>query len=293
MSRVLYTVNSYNIIEDEDCGYFRCDPLPTDEELSDYYQRVFYTSRKPDYFERQKQDEEWWNLVFQGRLERCAALRDGPIERVLDIGCGPGLFLKYCQDQGMDVIGLEPSEDAADFARQSGVQVISGGYENFSSADLGTFDLIYSNGVLEHLPDPLSFLETCRDGLGENGQCFVSVSNDFNPIQQIWLKMGQEPWWLCPPEHINYFSPDSLSALVVKAGLSPQSVTTTFPIDLFLLMGENYLGNEDVGRVCHQRRKTFELGLAAIGESDFKDQLYEKFAELGIGREVDLVAGKT
>ena len=60
----------------------------------------------------------------------------------------------------------------------------------------------------------------------------------------------------------------------------------TFPIDLFLLMGEHYVGDDKLGRRCHARRKTLELNLVAGGRNDLKRRLYRLLAELGIGREV-------
>jgi hypothetical protein len=61
---------------------------------------------------------------------------------------------------------------------------------------------------------------------------------------------------------------------------------STFPIDLFLLFGDNYVGNDDVGRACHARRKNFELSLNAAGLNGLKRKLYKSFSELGLGREI-------
>ena len=70
------------------------------------------------------------------------------------------------------------------------------------------------------------------------------------------------------------------------------SVETSFPIDLFLLMGDNYIGNDALGRACHAKRKTFELALARAGKSALKQEMYRRLAQLGIGRDVFVVARK-
>ena len=67
--------------------------------------------------------------------------------------------------------------------------------------------------------------------------------------------------------------------------------TVTFLIDLFLLMGKNYIGNDMLGRECHSLRKDFETHLSKSNEIDFKDKLYQKFLEVGIGREI-IIYGK-
>ena len=70
------------------------------------------------------------------------------------------------------------------------------------------------------------------------------------------------------------------------------SVETTFPIDLFLLMGDNYVGHDELGRACHAKRKMFEMNLARAGMTPFKQTLYKQLAALGVGRDVFVVARK-
>jgi hypothetical protein len=70
------------------------------------------------------------------------------------------------------------------------------------------------------------------------------------------------------------------------------SVETSFPIDLFLLMGDNYIGDDERGRACHAKRKAFELALARAGKTALKQELYRSLAQLGIGRDVFVVARK-
>jgi hypothetical protein len=66
----------------------------------------------------------------------------------------------------------------------------------------------------------------------------------------------------------------------------------TFPIDLFLLMGENYVGDDELGRRCHGKRKRLEINLEKAGLTDLKRSLYRSFAELGIGREIQVIGRK-
>ena len=65
-----------------------------------------------------------------------------------------------------------------------------------------------------------------------------------------------------------------------------------FPIDMFLLMGSNYIGDDKIGRDCHAKRKSFEINLFRFGMNDFKKELYEFFASRNIGREIVLYARK-
>jgi hypothetical protein len=93
-----------------------------------------------------------------------------------------------------------------------------------------------------------------------------------------------------PPHHLNYFDFSSLSRLVESVGFEVVLTEATFPIDMFLLMGDNYVDNELLGRQCHQKRKTLEQNLAKAGMTDLKRRWYQALASLGLGREVQIFA---
>jgi hypothetical protein len=80
--------------------------------------------------------------------------------------------------------------------------------------------------------------------------------------------------------------------LVERCGFEVCHIESTFPIDMFLLMGENYVGNDECGRKVHSLRKMFEKSLALADANELRAGLYKAFADLGIGREVVLFARK-
>jgi hypothetical protein len=59
-------------------------------------------------------------------------------------------------------------------------------------------------------------------------------------------------------------------------------------MELFLLMGDVYVGNPEVGGQCHQRRVRFESALPA----DFRRRIYETLARVGVGRDILVFAKK-
>ena len=62
-----------------------------------------------------------------------------------------------------------------------------------------------------------------------------------------------------------------------------------FPIDIFLLMGDDYIGNDVKGKEAHQRRKNFEMILGKKNKQ-LSRKIYQEFAKMGIGREIVLYA---
>jgi hypothetical protein len=123
------------------------------------------------------------------------------------------------------------------------------------------------------------------------GALLLVAPNDENPFQHAAIHDGRlQAWWIAPPHHLNYFTPDSLAALVARAGFDVVEVSTSFPIDQFLLMGDRYVGDDALGRAVHRRRMAFELALKAAGKNELRRELYRAQARLGVGREVSVLA---
>ena len=292
VGEVVETKSGFDAIRCTQCGFIHVVPIPSVDALADFYRDKFY-AQKPNYFEAHKRDQEWWSQLYSERYERFESHFGGKPGRLLDIGSGPGNFLKVGAKRGWDVVGLEPGEQAANYSRELGLNVVNDMLRPELVDDLGQFDVVYMHGVLEHMRSPTETADLMFKLVKPNGLCFVNVANDFNPFQVLMREnYGYPAWWLVPPEHINYFDVASLTALLKKMGFVEHHVTMSFPIDMFLLMGENYIGNDEIGKRCHEKRKSFESKLNDHKQNALLAQLYESFAKLNIGREIDLTVRK-
>ncbi|MEW6386287.1 MAG: class I SAM-dependent methyltransferase [Thermodesulfobacteriota bacterium] len=290
---ILDEIKGYSVIDCEVCGFKHVVPLPTLEELAAVYRLEYYTVDKPLYLERYREDLDWWNLVYRERYETFEELLSPTRRRLLDVGSGPGFFLRLGQERGWQTLGIEPSARAAAHSRSLGVEVLEDFLTEETAAGLGTFDVVHLSEVLEHIPDPRGMLAIVQSLLAPAGLLCVVVPNDYNPLQNsLRAVCGFEPWWVGPPHHLNYFDFASLSRLVESTGFEVVLTEATFPIDMFLLMGDNYVDNDLLGRQCHQKRKNLEQNLAKAGMTDLKRRLYKALASLGLGREVQIFAKK-
>jgi SAM-dependent methyltransferase len=148
--------------------------------------------------------------------------------------------------------------------------------------------------VLEHLTDPREMLEIVHGILQPGGVLSLIVPNDFNPFQEVlWRDLGYTPWWVAPPHHLNYFDHRSLGGLLTSCGFEIVDSTSTFPIDIFLLMGESYIGDDLKGRELHKLRKTFDSNLLKGSGKDLRRKILRGFSNIGLGREIDLICKKT
>lgn len=289
---VVAQAGGFDVIECEACGFRHLLPVPTPQELEQVYRHEYYAIEKPLYLERTREDRPWTDLVYDERYEAFESLLPaGGSRSLLDVGSGPGFFLLRGRERGWRTLGIEPSSQSAAHSRGLGLEVVEEFLDERTAAGLGTFDVVHLSQVLEHIPDPRALLRLVHGLVRPGGLACVVVPNDFNPFQlALRDACGFAPWWVAPPHHINFFDFDSLSRLMRECGFVEEVRDTSFPIDMFLLMGENYVGNDELGRACHARRKLFETNLARAGRGDLKRRLYGALAGLGLGREVVLVA---
>jgi len=290
---VLTSANGFDVIDCEQCEFKHIVAVPTEEELEKSYRHDYYTQEKPLYIERYRQDLDWWNIVYSRRFETLERHLPASRRRLLDIGSGPGFFLLNGKNRGWSVKGIEPSVQAADHSRGLGLDIENSFFSTQTAGRLGLFDAINMSEVLEHIPNPAALLRLVHRQLSPSGMVCIVVPNDFNAFQLVLRDhLSYKPWWVAPPHHVNYFDFVSLSKLVEKQGFEVVHQEATFPIDLFLLMGDNYVGNDALGRACHSKRMNFEMALAKSGFGDVLSGLYSALAQQGLGREVVLFARK-
>jgi len=285
--------NGYRVIDCIACGFKHVNPLPDREELERIYPKEYYASENPDWIEKTLREIDYWNLVYDDRFEVLEHLIAPGHLRILDVGSFLGLFLKRAKERGWTELGIEPSEQGVRFAAEHGVLTWKGFYEDFSNAELGMFGAVNLSLTLEHVIDPAAILRKTYEILRPGGIVCIEVPNEFSPLQDAVRKAMQKPvYWPAPPHHINYFDFQSLSDLLERCGFSVVHRTATFPMEFFLLMGEDYLGNDSMGRASHGKRMQFELNLNRGGLTEFRRELYQFLASKNMGREVVLFAQK-
>lgn len=273
--------------------YYRLDPIPQAEELSQFYESKYYEQVKSGgignsiarIIEGSADSKSEYDWMCATTYADALKMLDqhAPGRRLLEIGAGIGSFLKFIAAHGYEATGIEPSVDAVAIAAARGVDVFRGTLESYArgAGAAQRFDAVVLFNVLEHLPDPQGLVRRVRDMLVEDGVLLLCVPNDFSEMQShAQAATGHAPWWIAAPDHINYFNFRSLTDFARRMGFDELHAQSDFPMELFLLMGEDYIGNPSVGGSAHARRVAFELAVPG----DFRRSLYAKFAELGIGR---------
>ncbi|XSG77459.1 methyltransferase domain-containing protein [Herpetosiphon llansteffanensis] len=163
------------------------------------------------YSEAAEQQEIALKASILAHIEQHGKLQPG---RVLDLGCNRGLLLVAAQHRGWQSVGIELSPVAADIACQRyGLTVYS---DPSSLAQLEAFDLITCWHVLEHLHEPVAFVQELAAVLKPEGVLAIQV-----PAYQFrdqFIEQGQAGS-LLSVVHTLYFTAPTLISLVTKAGL--------------------------------------------------------------------------
>ena len=288
---LLASKNGHDIIACEACGFRHAVPLPDPAVMAREYRENYYAEEKPTFLAHAGEDQAWAELAQIDRLEIMEKMLGTGRRKLLDIGSGPGFFLRTAQARGWQVKGIEPSRQAAAHARGLGVEVVEGFFDAESQPALGAFDAVHLNNVLEHVPDPIGILTLAKRCLVKGGAICLNVPNDFSPLQiAARATAGTGDWWISPPHHLNYFDFASLEALLVRLGFTVREKLSSFPLEAFILMGDNYIGDPVLGRAMHNKRKAFDLALDAAGLKETRRDLYRALAGAGIGREAIIIA---
>ena len=291
--KILGEQGDYKIIQCTSCNFIHLNPIPTNDTLLEMYEKEYYQKVKPDYITKDESELNYWNLSFDERLD----FLEKNIEknrRILDIGCGAGFFLSRAKSRGWDVVGIEPSKIPAVYAENNGLTIIQDFFEKIDLVKIGKFNSIHMKFFLEHSSSPNKILEICNSILEKNGILIIEVPNDFNPLQIAAQKsLKEKQYWIATPDHINYFNFKSFEKILNKNGFDLIKKESTFPLELFLLMGNNYLNNSNIGKEKHNERMNLEMNLSQTGNNDIKKKMYQSFAEMGIGRTAIVFAKKT
>lgn len=281
-------------------GFLQLDPVPDPASLNAFYQSRYYDllrqgGRAPEIRKLldvggERADElAWLEATLYQDLYDAIAPYVGERE-VLDVGCGAGDLVLWLSNRKLSASGIDPSTDAVAAARARGAMAECATLETWAQhpANKRRYGAITLVNVLEHVPDPVAVLGALRKLLAPSGVLAFRVPNDFSEIQAAAEAAGVERkgWWIAAPDHINYFRPETARAACAEAGLEVVSITADFPMELFLLMGVNYVDDPADGKRAHAMRRQLELALP----KPMRQRLYQALAGLGMGRNILVTA---
>lgn len=143
--------------------------------------------------------------------------------RLLDVGCGSGVFMQRMNSLGWQTQGIDTDSVAIEQAQKKGLQVFLGNLDSqYFASDY--FDVITANHVFEHVHDPIGFLKEIYRILRPGGK-MILVTPNFNSLGHKFFKKAWRG--LEPPRHLFLYSPNSIQSLAKIIGMTKISIHTT------------------------------------------------------------------
>lgn len=166
------------------------------------------------------------------RLRRLSRLRGRGALRLLDFGCGDGTFLGLGAALGFESFGVDFSASRRARGDRSGV-VIAPSLDELRDRAGGEFDCVTLFQVLEHVIEPLKILDALRALMVPEGLILIETPN----CSGIAIPRSIEEFHAVQPlEHVNHFTPDTLTSLCERASFVPvpriPAHVTTHPLSL-------------------------------------------------------------
>jgi SAM-dependent methyltransferase len=220
--RRLYSIDRCDILRCSGCGLGRAEAPAFDP--ARYYTGAYFSGQHSDGYADYRGAEPVLRKEFARTVkfirERCSR------GRLLEVGCAYGYFLEEAKPY-FDVCGIELAADAAAHCRKSGLAVLAGAADEANLSDIGMVDVIVMLDVIEHLPDPAETLRLLACHLNPGGLIVITTGDFGSPVARLF---GRRWRLMTPPQHLWFFTPESLKKIASSLGLAIEDLDHPYKI---------------------------------------------------------------
>ncbi len=170
--------------------------------------------------------------------------------RLLEVGASSGQFLVHIKDKVSIANAIELDTACCTFMRENlGLQVDSELLDDSAFAG-ETYDVVCAFQVMEHVENPVAFLEGLRKATKPGGCIFVEVPNIFDPLLSVWNVPAYQKFYY-HAAHLHYFSAASLRLVASRAGFAAEEVDVLPTQDYNILNHLHWIMNNGPQTDCH------------------------------------------
>ena len=191
------------------CNFEMQFPLPDIEDLKKYYNDSYRDGLYKEFVEASHM--KMVNAKY--RFNKVKSYLSS--EKILDVGCSDGHFLKILENQGNEAEGIDISEVAVSQARLKGVKAYCAELDTFTSKL--KYNTIIAFDIIEHLLNPLDFIDAIKTHLNKGGNLILSTPNKRSVFRRI---MGKNWYFYIPEEHMHYFDNVTIQKILERNGFS-------------------------------------------------------------------------
>lgn len=222
IKRLVRPPDDIAVVRCRHCGFLYTHPMPfwSAGDIQHIYDAAYFPPMTP-----------WWERVKtkdnpRRRLDVMERHLDPAAPRFLEIGCGLGYGIEEAVRRGWTAFGQDVSRFFCEqVAGRLGVSVFLGPLEDAGYAE-GSFDAVYIDSVIEHVPQPMSMLREVHRVLTPGGVAHLTVTNEaalVNAFRRLLLTLARPKHSpllspLAYPGHLVGFTPKTLSLACQRAG---------------------------------------------------------------------------
>ncbi len=223
-------------------------PLPSSEDIAAYYSQSYFFGGTGGGYVDYDRDKAAAKKSLEGFLDVVDrfVLDKGTM---LDVGAATGVFLETARSRGWKVVGHEVSSEAAERARNKGIEMSIGELPD-QGLNSRSFHAVTMLDVIEHLPDPRTMLKRVHDLLAERGVLLINTPDAGSVYARL---LGRRWHAYCPPEHLIWFNRRSLTALLEQEGFQVEwigRVPKRFRLSYILQTAAHWTGSAFLSRLA-------------------------------------------
>lgn len=203
---------NFVICQCKQCGFKFTNPRPNQNSIGVYYKSDNYYSHSnsksgiiPGIYQ--------WVRNYTLKKKYLLISKFSKKGTILDIGCATGQFLHQFKKQGWNCVGIEPNDEAREFAvKNYSLDVQKGDLENFPSQSFGVITMWH---VLEHVHDLKNTMTQLKRIVNSDGVLFIALPNieswDANHYKEYWAGLDV-------PRHLYHFGRNNVEELFNNYG---------------------------------------------------------------------------
>ncbi|MDR0667706.1 MAG: class I SAM-dependent methyltransferase, partial [Prevotellaceae bacterium] len=213
-------------VECLNCGHIQIAPLPTIDEDNEYYQKNEMSRRL---IPKSQMDDRQMMLKYEiWADDQCKMITNifpNKDRGILEIGSGYGWFVYKMRQAGYCVDGIELSDEKRQMAAQYlGINLLPYNLlvDSLPKEMTASYNIVCLFEVLEHIVNPLFFIEQAMSLLKPGGQLVIEVPNDDDFLKKHSKEYADFTYFR---PHLSYFKSKTLTCLLDKAGLTDLQIT--------------------------------------------------------------------
>jgi|GEM_PF-1896933 len=197
------------------CGFTFANPRPPIELYEVFYNSPYYSNYRRLEMNRIRREGYFSISMYRNMREMASWLGDDQSVSILDCGCGTGTFLALLRDKFgfANVTGCELSRTCVEFARRHYGLTVTLSLDELSPDSC--YDLVILTEVIEHHPNPASFLGELSARLRPGGHILVTTPAVDNLAGRY---LASQCMHYTAPSHISLFTTKALIHLLSRIG---------------------------------------------------------------------------